>query len=76
MMSGEKRVLMGFEMGYFDREVRKQQIRRDHPEWSELEVKHEILRQAFLPKPAPEWLERLMKQREDEERARRLAGLE
>jgi len=59
-------VLLSLEMSMFDQEIRKQKIRRDHREWSELEVKHEIFRQAFLPKSAPDWLEKLMKQRLDE----------
>jgi len=75
-MTGEQKVLLSFEISMFDREIRKQRIRRDHPEWSELEVMHEIFRQAFLPKPVPEGLARLMKQRVAEERARALAGLE
>lgn len=75
-MSGEKRVLMACEISDFDREIRKQKIRRDHPDWSELEVKHEIMRQAFSPKPVPEWAERMMKERVEEQRARRAAGLE
>jgi transcriptional regulator of met regulon len=75
-MSGEQKVLLSLEMSMFDQEIRKQRIRRDHPEWSELEVKHEIFRHAFLPKPVPEWLEKLMKQRLDEQRARQSTGLE
>jgi hypothetical protein len=64
------------EMSAFDREVRKQKLRREHPEWSELEVMHQIIRQAFRSEPVPEWLERKMQQRLDEQRARQLARLE
>jgi hypothetical protein len=53
--SGEDRVRMPFQMSDFDREIRRQKLRRDHPEWSELQVKHEILRQAFVHEPVPEW---------------------
>ncbi len=74
-MSGEQKVLLAFEMSEFDREIRKQRIRREHPEWSELEVMHEIFRQAFLPKPIPEGLKRLMQQRVEEKRARKSARL-
>jgi transcriptional regulator of met regulon len=75
-MTGEQKVLLSLEMSEFDREIRKQRIRNEHPNWSELEVMHEIFRHAFLPKPVPEWLEKLMKQRLDEQRARHSTGLE
>jgi hypothetical protein len=75
-MTGEQKVLLSFEISHFDREIRKQRIRREHPEWSELEVMCEIFRQAFLPEPVPEGLHKLMQQRVDEERARRAARLE
>jgi hypothetical protein len=76
ILSGENRVRMAFQRSHFDREIRRQKLRRDHPEWSELQVKHEIMRQAFVHEPVPEWLEKRMKEEEDKERARRLAGLE
>ena len=75
-MTGEQKVLLSLEISLFDREIRKQRIRRDNPEWSELEVMHEIFRQAFLPKPVPEALAQLMQRRVAEQRARKLAGLE
>jgi hypothetical protein len=75
-MTGEQKVLLSLEISEFDREIRKQKIRREHPEWCELEVKHELMRQAFRSDPVPEWLERLMQQRLDEHRARQSAGLE
>jgi hypothetical protein len=37
---------------------------------------NEIIRQAFKSEPVPAWLERKMRQRVEEQRARRLAGLE
>jgi hypothetical protein len=37
---------------------------------------HEIIRQAFLPEPMPEWLIKQMQQRLDESRARQSVGLE
>jgi hypothetical protein len=73
-MSGQQKVLLSLEISIFDREIRKQKIRREHPEWSELEVMHEIFRQAFLPEPIPEGLQALMQQRVQEECARRDAG--
>jgi hypothetical protein len=53
------------EISLFDREIRKQRLRREHPEWCELEVTNEILRHAFRVKsePIPEGLENQMQQR-------------
>lgn len=70
-MTGERRVQLAFEISTFDHEIRKQQLRRDHPEWTELQVKHQFFRQAFLPNPVPEWLEKRMQEREEQERASR-----
>ncbi|HEY2389886.1 MAG TPA: hypothetical protein VGK22_01825 [Candidatus Angelobacter sp.] len=75
-MTGEQKFLLSYEMSMFDREIRKQKIRREHPEWSELEVMHQIIRQAFRSEPVPEWLERKMQERLDEQHARQIAGLE
>jgi hypothetical protein len=74
-MTGEQKFLLTYEMSMFDRGVRKQKLRREHPEWSKLEVMHEIIRQAFHSEPVPEWLERKMQQRLDEQHARQLADL-
>ncbi len=68
-LTNEQRLHLAIEMSEFDRDIRKQKIRREHPEWREMEVMHEIIRQAFLPEPAPAWLEKKMKQRLDEQRA-------
>jgi hypothetical protein len=68
-MTGEQRVQLVFEMSAFDHEITKQQLRRDHPEWTELQVKHQFFRQAFLPNPVPESLENQMREREEQERA-------
>jgi hypothetical protein len=76
LTTGEQRLMLSLEMSMFDREIRKQKIRREHPGWCELEVMHEIIRQAFLPEPMPEWLIKQMHQRLDEQVARRSAGLE
>jgi hypothetical protein len=75
-MTGGQKILLSLEISMFDREIRKQKIRRDHPEWSELEVMHEIMRQSFRSEPVPEWLERLMAQRVAEQRARKAADLD
>lgn len=52
-MSGEERLLLALEMSLFARELAKEGIRRDHPEWTEPRVARELLRQAFLPTPLP-----------------------
>jgi hypothetical protein len=75
-MTGEQKIILSLEISGFDRQIRKQKIRRDHPEWCELEVMHEILRQAFRSEPVPEGLEKQMQQRVQEFRARQSAGLE
>jgi hypothetical protein len=75
-LAGGQRMSLWFEVSMFDRDIRKQKIRREHPDWSELEVMHQIMRQAFRSEPVPEWLEKQMQQRLDEQRARKSAGLE
>jgi len=52
-MPGDKRLLMALEMSLFARELAKEGIRRDHPEWVETQVTRELLRLAFLPAPSP-----------------------
>jgi hypothetical protein len=52
-LSGEQRLLLAFEMSLFARDLAKERIRRDHPEWCEAEVARELLRLAFLPTPLP-----------------------
>lgn len=52
-MSGEQRMLLAFEMSLFTRDLAKEGIRRDHPEWTEAQVARELLRLAFLPAPLP-----------------------
>jgi hypothetical protein len=48
-MTGEQRLLMALEMCLFARELAREGIRREHPEWSDADVKRELLRRAFLP---------------------------
>jgi hypothetical protein len=52
-MSGEQRLLMAFEMSMFARELARERIRREHPEWPETQVARELIRLAFLPEPMP-----------------------
>jgi hypothetical protein len=67
-LTQEQHLQLACEITEFDRSVRKQKIRREHPEWCELEVIHEMIRQAFLPDPMPEWLIKQMKERLDQQR--------
>ncbi|MGZ4830708.1 MAG: hypothetical protein ACXV5J_07900 [Candidatus Angelobacter sp.] len=55
-MTTEQRLLVALEMSLFSRELMKAGIRRDHPEWTEKEVRIEVLRRVFLPAPLPAWI--------------------
>ena len=55
-MTGEQRVLMALEMSLFARELAREGIRRDHPEWTGEQISRELLRMAFLPEPLPSGL--------------------
>ena len=53
-MSGEQRLLLAFEMSMFARELSREHIKREHPDWSEEQIDRELLRLAFLPAPLPD----------------------
>jgi hypothetical protein len=55
-MSGEQRILLAFDMSLFARELAREGIRREHPEWPEGRVARELLRLAFFPAPLPSWI--------------------
>ncbi len=55
-MSGEQRIQLAFEMSLFARELAREGIRREHPEWPEARVARELLRLAFFPEPLPDWI--------------------
>ena len=57
-MSPEQRLLLAIEMSEFARELAKDGIRRDHPEWPESRVIEELIRLAFFPEQIPLWLEK------------------
>jgi len=57
-MTGEQRITLAYEMSMFARDLAREGIRRDHPEWTEAQVARELLRLAFYPEPLPAWLER------------------
>lgn len=52
-MSGEQRLLLAFEMTEFARELAREGIKREHPDWPESRVIRELLRLAFFPEPLP-----------------------
>jgi len=55
-MSGEQRLLLALDMSLFARELAKEGVRRDHPEWTDAQVARELLRLAFLPSSLPDGL--------------------
>ncbi|MBZ5650096.1 MAG: hypothetical protein LAO18_06390 [Acidobacteriia bacterium] len=54
-MSGEQRLRLAVEMSLFARELNRERIRREHPDWPETQIDRELLRLAFLPAPLPDW---------------------
>jgi hypothetical protein len=52
-MSGEQRLLLAFEMSLFARDLCRERIRHEHPQWTEAQIARELLRLAFLPDPLP-----------------------
>jgi hypothetical protein len=56
-LSGEQRLVLAFEMSLFARELSRERIRHEHPEWSGAQVARELLRLAFLPAPLPAGLQ-------------------
>jgi len=52
-MTGEQRIALAFEMSMFVRDLAREGIRRDHPDWPEDRIARELLRLAFLPSPLP-----------------------
>jgi hypothetical protein len=56
-MSGEQLMTLAYEMSMFVRELMKEGIRRDHPDWTEAQIARELLRRAFFPAPLPAWLQ-------------------
>jgi len=52
-MSGEQRLLIALDMSLFARELAKEGIRQEHPDWREIEVARELIRLALFPAPMP-----------------------
>jgi hypothetical protein len=53
-MSEEQRILLAIEMSLFARDLARERIRSDHPDWDERQLQRELLRIAFLPDPLPQ----------------------
>jgi hypothetical protein len=53
-LSGEQRLATALEMSLMMRELSAARLQREHPEWSEPEIKRELLRYAFGQQELPE----------------------
>jgi hypothetical protein len=47
-MSGPERLMLAFEMSESARELALARLRRAHPDWTDHELRRELLRYAFL----------------------------
>jgi Rv0078B-related antitoxin len=56
-MTGERRLILAFEMCDLGRKLNRARIRREHPEWSESQIARELLRLAFFPASLPDGLQ-------------------
>lgn len=52
-MTGEQRVQIAVDLTSFMRRMAVSRIRSEHPDWTERQVKREMLRIAFMPEPLP-----------------------
>ncbi|HEU0012263.1 MAG TPA: hypothetical protein VFQ45_01195 [Longimicrobium sp.] len=55
-MSGAERLRLAFEMSTMVRDLAAARLRNEHPDWSDWQIKRELLRFAFDPAPLPEGL--------------------
>jgi Rv0078B-related antitoxin len=55
-MTGEERLKLAFEMSEMARNLALSRLRKEHPDWTEWELKRELLRYAFGKQPWPEIL--------------------
>lgn len=55
-MTGEQRLKLAMEMSEKARELALTRLRLEHPDWTEWELKRELLRYAFGNEPWPEIL--------------------
>jgi hypothetical protein len=56
-MSGEQLLDLALDMSLFARELAREGLRLEHPDWTEDQVSRELLRRAFLPHPLPAGLQ-------------------
>ncbi|HSU16130.1 MAG TPA: hypothetical protein VLK66_18620 [Longimicrobium sp.] len=52
-MTGEERIRIAFKLSNFMRRSAASRIRTEHPDWTERQVKRELVRVSFLPEPLP-----------------------
>ena len=52
-MTGSQRLTLAFEMSLAMRELALTRLRKEHPEWTDWELKRELLRYAFGSEPLP-----------------------
>lgn len=52
-LTGSQRLRVALDMSLAARELSLTRLRRQHPDWSELDLKRELLRYAFLPAALP-----------------------
>lgn len=52
-MTGEERMRIAFKLTDFTRRAAASRIRAEHPEWTDRQVKRELVRISFLPAPMP-----------------------
>ena len=52
-LTGSQRLAIAWDMCQVARALALARLRSEHPDWSESELKRELLRYAFLPGPLP-----------------------
>jgi hypothetical protein len=52
-MTGAERLRLACEMSDIAHDLCRARIRQQHPDWSDTEVTHEMVRAAFSPQPSP-----------------------
>jgi hypothetical protein len=52
-LSGPERLELAFQLSLAAREMSLARLRKAHPEWSDAQLKRELLRYSFLPRPLP-----------------------
>jgi len=52
-LTDSQRLAIAWDMSQVVRALALARLRSEHPDWSEIELKRELLRYAFLPRPLP-----------------------